>query len=160
MIKIIKKGENKREKGQALIESIVAMGIIVTGVLGAFSFFSSSISLNRLVTNQYAATYKAASIIELYKHCIDVKGWKSDKAASIIELYKHCIDVKGCKSDCFSEALGEKQEKINGTNFTKSLIVDDTNFESKGYKIVKVNVEWQEKGVWNVNLEDRFYKWR
>ena len=139
MIKIIKKGENKREKGQALIESIVAMGIIVTGVLGAFSFFSSSISLNRLVTNQYAATYKAASIIELYKHCIDVKGWKSD---------------------CFSEALGEKQEKINGTNFTKSLIVDDTNFESKGYKIVKVNVEWQEKGVWNVNLEDRFYKWR
>ncbi len=139
MIKIIKKGENKREKGQALIESIVAMGIIVTGVLGAFSFFSSSISLNRLVTNQYAATYKAASIIE---------------------LYKHCIDVKGCKSDCFSEALGEKQEKINGTNFTKSLIVDDTNFESKGYKIVKVNVEWQEKGVWNVNLEDRFYKWR
>ena len=44
MIKKTKKGKNKREKGQALIESIVAMGIIVTGVLGAFSFFSSSIS--------------------------------------------------------------------------------------------------------------------
>jgi len=140
MIKIIKKGENKREKGQALIESIVAMGIIVTGVLGAFSFFSSSISLNRLVTNQYVATYKAASIIELYKHCIDVNRLNHD-----------CSNVRG-----------DEQEMMNGTNFIKSLIVDDTNFKSKGYKIVKVNVKWQEKGVWyeNVNLEDRFYKWR
>jgi len=131
--------------GQALIEAIAAIGIVVVGILGTLSFLSTSIGLNRIVTAQYAGTYIGASYVEQYKNCLDTKGWDSKNL---------CLDMG---------FLGvEDKIELNGTNF--SIFYDDSSCESKdlGDKVrVCVTVKWKEKGDdFSLSVEDYFYNWR
>lgn len=63
--------QNKFDAGQAMVEAIVAMSIIVIGLLGAFALSSNSISLNRVAADRYVAVNLAAEGIELVKNLID-----------------------------------------------------------------------------------------
>ena len=61
----------KLTKGYVLVESVVAMTIVVVGLLGIFSLLSQSLSLNRVVGDRYVGTYLAAEGIEVVKNIID-----------------------------------------------------------------------------------------
>ncbi|MCL5733965.1 MAG: hypothetical protein M1334_04975 [Patescibacteria group bacterium] len=63
--------EKENKKGQLLIETLVALGILTTGFLGILGLLSRSLSLNRVVSEQYQANYLAAEGIEIVKHVAD-----------------------------------------------------------------------------------------
>ena len=140
----IKRIKSLRERdGQALIEAVASIGIIIVSVFGALAFLSSSLRLNRLVTNQYTATYLAAGMIEEVKNCVDVND-------------------NNWNYDCQRRVGGVTSESVNGANFTKSLTVTNKGGEvNDEYKQVIATVSWEERGEEiNVILEDRFYNWR
>ncbi len=65
---------NMRHHGQGgylLIEAMIAMGILVTGVLSVFVLMSQSIKLNKMISTQYTANYLAAEGIEITKNILD-----------------------------------------------------------------------------------------
>ncbi len=61
----------KNKKGQLLIETLVALVILTTGFLGILGLLSRSLSLNRVVAEQYQANYLAAEGLEIVKNVID-----------------------------------------------------------------------------------------
>lgn len=133
----------KNESGQALIEAVASIGIVIVGVFGALAFLSSSLRLNRVVTNQYTATYLAAGMIEEVKNCIDINddNWSSDCQRKVIGV------------------TGEEKQTENGVEFIKSLAVTDVGGGGQDeYKKVEATVSWT--GDFLVTLEDRFYRWR
>ena len=57
--------------GQILIEAIIALSALTIGFLGILALLSSSLSLNRVISDNYTATYLAAEGIEVVKNAID-----------------------------------------------------------------------------------------
>jgi len=58
-------------RGQMLIEAIVAITVLSIGLLGVVSLLSNSLGLNRVISENYTATYLAAEGIEVVKNAID-----------------------------------------------------------------------------------------
>ncbi|MDD4761526.1 MAG: hypothetical protein PHZ25_00670 [Candidatus Pacebacteria bacterium] len=140
-----KEKKNKRE-GQALIEAIASIGIVVVGIFGTLAFLSTSIGLNRIVTGEYAGTYLAAAYIEGYKNCLDTEGW-------------------GKRVDCLDLTLSKIGEKVSLNKTDFAISYDDSSCESSTISESRVDVcatvKWQEKGDnFFVNTEDHFYNWR
>src|SRR3989344_1770263 len=63
--------QNKNTSGYFIIEAVVGISIIVVALLGIISLLTQSLSLNRLVADQYVANGLAAEGIELVKNIID-----------------------------------------------------------------------------------------
>ena len=62
---------SQNRKGQTIIELIVAISIVVVSLLGIFALISRSLAINRLTSEQYAASYLAAEGIELVRNMFD-----------------------------------------------------------------------------------------
>lgn len=65
-------------KGQLLIEAMVAMGVISIGLLGVFSLLSSSLGITNITSNQYVGTYLASEGIEVVKNIIDTNVYNQN----------------------------------------------------------------------------------
>ncbi|MCL5017325.1 MAG: prepilin-type N-terminal cleavage/methylation domain-containing protein [Patescibacteria group bacterium] len=61
----------QKQKGQAMVEAMVALSIIVVGILGVFNLTSQSLSLNRVDADRYVAVNLANEGIELVKNLLD-----------------------------------------------------------------------------------------
>lgn len=132
--------------GQALIEAITAIGIIIVGVLGALAFLSTSVGLNRVVTSQYTGTYLAAAVIEEARNCVDVEGWGS---------YNICLT----RAENNVKAMLNAGE-LNNTRFN-TVRASTCGVDNSDRKDICAEVDWQEKGKdFFVVIEDRFYNWR
>ena len=59
------------QAGQILIESVVAVTMILIGLLGVLNLVLNSLRLNRDVSGRLVATYLAAEGIEVVKNIID-----------------------------------------------------------------------------------------
>lgn len=57
--------------GQVLVETMVALAMVVIGLLGFLSLLSYSIGLNKVVADQYVASYLASEGIEVIKNIED-----------------------------------------------------------------------------------------
>ena len=62
---------NSNNAGQAMVEAMVALTIIVVGILGIFTLTSRSLSLNRVDADRYVAVNLANEGIELVKNLLD-----------------------------------------------------------------------------------------
>jgi len=58
-------------KGQTLVEAMVSAGILTVGLIGILTLLAQSFYLNRVVTDNYKATYLAAEGIEVVKSMLD-----------------------------------------------------------------------------------------
>ncbi len=63
--------KNFLRKGQALVEAIVALSVLLVGFLSLISLLNNSLGLSRVVVENYIATYLAAEGIEYVKNVID-----------------------------------------------------------------------------------------
>jgi len=63
--------KNRSRIGQTLVEAMVAMTILTTGLLGMFTLLSRSFFIGRNLEDQTKGTYLAAEGIELAKNMID-----------------------------------------------------------------------------------------
>jgi type II secretory pathway pseudopilin PulG len=171
----------KKASGQLLIESIVAITVIAIAILGIFTLSSRSVSLNRVVSDQYTATYLAAEGIEVVKNIIDTNvvhncvGWNTGINLSN-EDFNVNYDTADSSATDSSLALQKFSENSEPLYFENGLYNNKGNGKrTKFYRKVRLEyapnqrsvniistVEWANKGnaEFEVVLEDVFYDWR
>jgi len=161
----------QENSGQLLIEAMVGISIATVGLLGIVGLVSRSASLNRVVSNQFIATYLASEGIEIAKNLIDnnivqSNSWNSGftTAGSFNIDYKslNLQDVPFAENRAllFDPATGlYSYQKGDPTPFIRII-----NIEPIGSDEIKVNsvVNWIDRGgaKFSVNLEDHFFNWR
>ena len=160
----------KKQKGQLLIEAMVAVSLMLVGLLGIFGVLSRSLGLSRVAADQFVAVNLASEGIEIAKNVFDSnielgRAWNygftvGDTTAGYLsselgdcdgeELY---LDVDSGFYTC--EALGGVRNKFSRTINT----VTDPAVER--VKVIST-VSWTGRGgvVSSVTVEDHFYNWR
>lgn len=156
----------KASSGQLLIEMLVALGILTVGFLGVMTLLSRALGLNRVVADNYAATYLASEGVEVVKNILDSnpirgRGWNEGFSSGDFEV------------DADSLALGANQDRFltfdSGTHrygygFTQTTPYKRTISIILGSNEVTVNskVNWISRGggTFSINLEDHFFNWR
>lgn len=158
----------QQNNGYILIESIIAITIVVVGLLGIFSLLSRSLSLNRVVSDRFVAAYVAAEGIELVKNMIDNnilagKPWNAGLSSGEYE------------ADFRSEHLAANQHRplrlnresgaygygeTESTRFTRVIrlaVAPDGNEITVGSR-----VHWMTRGggTFDINLEEHLFNWR
>ncbi len=156
-------------KGQLLIESMIAISIITIGLLGIIGLLSRSMSLNRVVSDQFTANYLAMEGIEVVKNLVDAnviqsKPWNQDFTSGSFELdyQRHNLPLEFNQNRpiLFDSTNGHySYQSGSPTSFIRTI-----NIELIGSEEIKVNsiVNWKTRGGgrFEVNLEDHFFNWR
>jgi hypothetical protein len=91
----------KQRRGQALVEVLVGLFVLVTGFLGILTLLAQSFYLNRTITDQTTGAYLAAEGIELAKSLIDH------------DVYTHLAGIGTGWGTCFGG--GNKDYEIDYT---------------------------------------------
>lgn len=171
----------ENHSGQSLVEAIIALGILTTGLLGMLTLLAQSFYLNRVASTDTQATYLAAEGIEITKNLIDHDvylflaglggGWGTTCFGSVVG-YTHDFELDYSTTGCPSD--------FTGSGRTLSF---DTTTHLYGYaggqptsfvRMVRVSrpsaqeIEVQSIVKWDaglisqqsINLDDHFYSWR
>ena len=164
-------------KGYLLIESMVAITVVVVGLLGIFALLSRSLSLNRVINDRYVASYLAAEGIEIIKNLIDNNVLAGDAWNRNLNEGNYQFDYlitalpASCGSVCnkfFYWDLTQKIYSLNPTglktNFIRAVFIKPVADQSGLVQSLQVNstVDWTTRGGANfsINLEDHFYNYR
>ncbi len=163
---------NKRNisnQGIILVETMIAISVLVTGLLGIFTLMSRSLSLNRVITDQEIAVNLATEGIELVKNKLDAnilqnRSWNDGINLSQIE-YEIDFDREELtpsenRKISYDASTGQYAYGAGvTTKFTRIIKI-----EMAGDDEIKVNsvVSWVTRGSgdFSINLEDRFFNWR
>ncbi|MBN2197882.1 hypothetical protein JW698_01655 [Candidatus Wolfebacteria bacterium] len=156
-----------QNKGYLLIESIIAISIIVVGILGVLNLLSRSIGLNQMVNDQFIGNYLAAEGIEIVKNIIDSNiingnpwnsGLSSSKSFEVDYRSNNLLDDNNSYLLFNPDTNFYSYEKGSQTRFIRTIKIVPVGMEE-----IKVNsiVKWDIKGVkFEINLEDHFFNWR
>ncbi len=169
------KSAGNSERGQLLIEAMVAVGVTTVGLLGVFSLLSQSLGINKVASNQYVGAYLASEGIEVVKNIIDTNVYRGGTAwnSGVQDgTYAVQYDTATLSSTSVDQSL--KFDPVTGTynylagtdtNFKRSIKI--TSVVSGGSPTVnEIKVEsvvtWKDRGgtQYTVNLEDHFMNWR
>ncbi|MBT9171372.1 MAG: hypothetical protein DDT18_01746 [Actinobacteria bacterium] len=157
----------KANSGQLIIESMIGISIAVVGILGVLTLLSRSISLNRVVSDQFTGAYLAAEGVEITKNLIDAniiqsKPWNRGFSSGSFEadFNSMSLDPNQSRRLLFDSANNfYSYDSGNQTNFIRTI-----NIQLIGSEEIKVNsiVNWTTRGggKFEVNLENRFFNWR
>lgn len=170
----------QKEKGQAMVEAMVAMSVIVVGLLGVFTLSSNSISLNRVAADRYVAVNLANEGVELVKNLIDNNEWNAipgfDNSTSQYEIDYNDLKVKplggegsGARPIYFSKngsgyyAYDDGDLDLNVyvstvQDLTRIITIENVNGDSEHKKVVST-VSWKAKdgAMLSFSVEDHFY---
>ncbi len=158
-----------REKlaGYLIIESMISISIVVVGLLGILAVSSRSISLNRVISDQFIANYLAAEGIEIVKNLIDAniiqrKPWNQGFSNGSFEVdYKSLNLEPNQNRKILFDASNNFYSYQNGnpTNFIRTINIQMVSAdEIKVNSIVKLTTRGG--GQFEINLEDHFFNWR
>lgn len=171
----------KNKKGQALVEVMVAVAILTVGFLGIVTLLSRALALNRVVADNYTATYLAAEGIEVTKNIIDgntIQGgsgfWSSgngvNKCDGDIETGINACQVQYDSVELQSSTdqplnfdentkLYDYSGNASPTSFRRWVTIELVN---QNELKVKCRVTWITRGggTSEITLEDHFYNWR
>ena len=155
------------KRGQALVESLVAVSLLTVGFLAIFSLLSRSLSLNRASTQSYIGTYLAAEGIEVIRSMVDANGlqkraWNDGFATGDYEVEYNSLSLES-NNDRFINYDPDRHlydyKPFLPTPFKR--LVRITLIGSNEIKVNSI-VSWTSVGggSFNVNLEDHFMNWR
>ncbi|MBU2101679.1 hypothetical protein KKH05_03105 [Patescibacteria group bacterium] len=180
---LISKEDN--QKGQLMVEAMVAISLLLVGMMGTFGVLSQSLGLSRLTVDQYIATNLASEGIEVVKNVIDAE-YVSQKTFSNLLVSandKFCsVNYDEGLANCRStEPKLNKQNSRNflikqdndgmygsegeDTNFMRYVFIKFEDIDHDEYTdVIKVEsrVFWVGRGGIDLDvvLADRFYNWR
>lgn len=165
---------SKTMRGQMLVEAMVAISILIIAVFSIFTLIARSISLNRVIADQYVGTYLASEGVEIVKNIIDTNLlpsncniWKaglsqdgdyevSYKTAGLLPFTGKPLryDATTGLYDYVSASVTKYYRTI------RLSLVDRATFGDE----LKVNsiVSWTTRGgaQGSVNLEDHLFNWK
>ena len=159
----------KRVKGQLLIESLVGISVVTIGLLGVVGLVSRSLSLNRVISDQFTASYLSLEGIEIARNLLDAnvisvppepwnKGFQNDGDFSV--YYDSNSLISGGNQPLYLKD-GFYSSDSSGTLTSFKRTVKVTN-KSSGEIQVNSVVEWTTRGggTFKVDNEHHFYNWR
>jgi len=166
-----------RQKGQLLIEAMVAVSLMLVGLLGIFSVLSRSLGLSRVAADQFVAVNLAIEGIELSKNLLDsnyIQGnafnspgftgeeglavdYKSDSMGSTDSGSNNC-DGPELYFDSISGFYTCERIADGFSRYSRSIDVINETYRVK----VISTVTWTARGgiESKVSVEDHFYSWR
>jgi len=160
---------------------MVALAMVVIGLLGFLSLLSYSIGLNKVVADQYVASYLASEGIEVIKNIED-----NNVAQNLVsqEAYNAYLSAGDYEVSYDTQPPDVTLEPVSDVNFLRNLrfdsiakrysydaTKDSTPFTrqikisyptSEDEMVVQSIVRWTTRGGIRsvVTLEDHFYNWR
>ena len=164
----------RNNRGQILIEAIVAISLMVIGLFGIFGVLSQSLGLNRIATDQYIAVGLASEGVEVAKNVLDsnaIRGgstpWNQCVDAAdeeyAVDYTTECLD--DTRADKFLEfddstgLYGYDLENGRQTKFERLVQVENL---SPDRIRVTATVNWRGRGGvdYDIVIQDNFYNWR
>jgi len=177
----------KNQKGTLMIESVVALSLVVIGLLGIIALINQSLEYDRLVANRFVATYLAAEGIEIIKSAIDAiilkegKSWDTLQSTDLPPGYykvtydMYASDLSKTNSPdtshyiYFSSTTGiyydprAVSEATTRSGYVKTPFVRNVEVRYVSADEIKVisTVTWKRfPNSYSVSLEDHFFRWR
>ena len=181
------KDKLKENKGQLLIETMVAISLVLIGLLGTFAVLSQSLGLNRVATDQYIAVHLASEGIEVVKNILDKDAREGNPFAfSINRTGRVALDhTTGLEGGYEMEAHSESSPKYLRLSIDPATGIGRYSYtqgeETKFTRYVEISrcptldcdgsndlvrvrsvVQWPSRGglEGEVSVEDVFYNWR
>lgn len=175
----ILRDERAKQRGYLLIEAMIAISILLMGFLGVLRLVSYSLSLNRVVSDQFTANFLAIEGVELTRNLIGRNVLKNNGPwnegfndgcygnidYSITEASFAFSSVNGVSCLSGSNAPLKYDSGVNFYNYNNGL---DTNFyrtieikmlDSDTIKIKSI-VKWANRGgSFEIDAEDYFFNW-
>ena len=159
-----------KQRGQSLVEMVVAMSFMTIGILGVFAVFSQSIGLNRIAANQYIAANLAAEGIEVTKNILDanaINGRPWNVGVNVngdfgVQYNSTVLNKSKAGSVLLFDAATGRYSYDTGTQTGFRRTVTITNNAALDEIKVVSRVYWTDRGGidFEVNLEDHFRAWR
>ena len=165
--------ELRDQRGQTLVELMIAMSVMSIGFLGVFAVLSQSLGLNRVVANQYIASNLAAEGIEVVKNIADsnvVRGdeWNKGLSNDKFGVQYDTETLEDVNKDWANRKLPLNFNPDTGiysydgrtpTNFVRTITINNISLNEIQ---VESEVRWRDRGgtEFEVVLEDRFFNWR
>jgi hypothetical protein len=159
----------KGRRGSFLVETMVALSLVLVGILGMVVLLTRSLQLTANVTQRAVAAYLAAEGIEVMKHLIDVdiakgEGWTPGDLPSSFEVQYNSaapIALSGNARPLRLDAVGglySYDEGSSPTPFRRAIAVtmvgdDEVRINSVVTSTLRGTNE-------TINLEDHFFNWR
>ena len=161
-----------RRSGQVLVESIVAITLVLVGLLGIITLLLRSTVVNREIQNRLIASYLAAEGIELVRYVIDHDlandvpgGWNATVKPGTYEIDFDAAQTPiplvliPYENGTVYLSSGVYEQGLVGdveTDFTRRVRVVDT---ANKFNVVS-EVTWSGRGSFTITVEDEFYNWR
>lgn len=163
------KRSNHKQSGQLLVETMVAISVLLVGMLGIFAVLSQSLALNRVASNQYIAANLAAEGIEVVKNILDAnaiqgnpwnEGLETDGDFGV-EYSSTALNPAWATRRLRYNAATRRYSYGSGTDTNFRRMITIQNVSSDEIKVVS-RVEWTDRGgaEYQIELEDRFLNWR
>ncbi len=163
-------------KGQSLVETIVALSVLIIGFMGLIALLSRSFAASNFVSENYIATYLASEGIEVVKNLID-HNRKLGEQGELIAWNEGLVNNCPCEVEWSSTGLltsenrrlwldpatGLYSYRAGGvlTKFVRTVGIELV--DSDHLRVVSV-VKWDSSGGITgvsihseVNLEDHFF---
>lgn len=129
--------------GQLLVEALVSISIIIFGLVGILTLISTSLSYNKIVSDQYVAVYLASEGIEVMRSLFDNNlnannitpgsvPWNKNLTHCRLTPGKECTGSEGCAVN-FDDAEIKFPQDVNlpdGKNNPKN---NPIGFDSEHY---------------------------
>ena len=164
-----------RFKGVVLVEVIVAISIVLTGIVATYTLATRAIGLNRVVAERHIATYLAAEGIEMVKNFIDSNVLAGQPWNRGLSDGRYELDYSSA-NNMFSLVLtGAIVRPLNydpatghylfsgsfpATRFRRLITL--ANLGGGNELRVESRVDWETRGgaTFAVDLENHFFNWR
>ena len=165
-------------RGQTVLEAIVALGIVTTGVVALLVLVSRGVGLGRVVADRYTATYLAAEGIEMVKTLITTNvlragfgcTWNGGGAGcNNLSDGDYSVDFKRDEiTTPINPLIFDPAAKMytidsvqDGVASPFSRVVTIRNDSLEENMTVTARVNWTSRGGdYEVVLEDHFYNWQ
>jgi len=163
----------RNNDGITLVELIIALAVLMTGVIAAFNLLIQSLGLTRIVTDRYKASFLAMEGVEIVKNVSDSNAWGAIVSGDYeVEFNSINLPLPSYSSPGRFLRIKDGLYGYDGSSgssdtlFKRKIEVtypDDCGIEPRCGDHMKVNsiVTWQSRGGtdFSINLEDHFYNW-
>ncbi len=157
----------KKEEGSLMIESIVAMSLVVIGILGIVSLLARSANISHSTTHSLQATYLAAEGVEIIKNVLDTDIAEHYPWGTSVKDGTYCVYYDTQTLTPCSSSGGIVYDPTSGfyiaplylqpSFFTRMVQVTS----SGGAFSVSSTVQWYDGGAEkSVMIQDIFQDWR
>ncbi len=154
------------DSGQIIIESMIAITVVTVGLLGMFALLSRSLSLTRIVADQYVGANLASEGIELVKNIVDrntiqFRPWNENASPGDYEIDYNDASLSAYSGRPLSIDTDGKYGYDAGksTPFVRHITI---SWPSPDEIKVVSRVDWTTRGgaTFDATVEDSFYNWR